>query len=109
MARNLGKEMSDENVKSYIKFLERCRIPNSPEIYNSLRTAFKLVNSSETVSYEVKEKLMNTLLMRGVDVGSTVIRKSSKDREQERMETGKKARTMLGITWSSWKPTAIRF
>lgn len=87
---NLGKEVSDEKVKSFIKIIERSKLQNHPQSYNSLRAVFTLVNNSDEVSYDIKQELMNTLLTKGVNLGNARIQKSEKEREQERRETGEK-------------------
>lgn len=89
-AMRLRKNISNNNVKSFINLVSKGKIPNRPEVFNTLRTTFNLVNNSDIIDYNLKKELLNTLLIADVNLGNPRIEKSQRDIKEEKRETGEK-------------------
>ncbi|NLJ58635.1 MAG: NERD domain-containing protein [Tissierellia bacterium] len=90
VASRLRKNISNDNVKSFINLVSKSKIPNKPEVFNALRTTFNLINHSDIIDYNLKKELLNTLLIADVNLGNPRIEKSQRDIEEEKRETGEK-------------------
>jgi hypothetical protein len=55
-----------------------------PDVWNTLRAGFTLINNADNISYETKKELMNLLLSKGVSLGNVKIHTNSKNREVSR-------------------------
>lgn len=83
LIEKFSNSVSNEQVEKLIKMIRKYKLHNVPEVWNTLRAGFTLVNNSEEVSYELKKELMNVLLSKGVNLGNVKIHKSKKEVEQE--------------------------
>ena len=90
VASRLRKNISNDNVKSFINLVSKSKIPNKPEVFNALRTTFNLINHSDIIDYNLKKELLNTLLIADVNLGNPRIEKNQRDIEEEKRETGEK-------------------
>lgn len=45
-------------ANEYMATIKKTKLPNHPEVWNTLRSGFNLVNLSEKVNYNTKEELM---------------------------------------------------
>jgi hypothetical protein len=64
----LGKNLNDDNVKSFIDFVRKTTFMNEPSIWNALRASYKLVAEERSISIELKRELRQVLLSRGVNL-----------------------------------------
>ncbi|MDK2799177.1 MAG: hypothetical protein PWQ70_796 [Clostridiales bacterium] len=77
MVRELGNGVTEEQVQNFIKLVRKMKMLNFPDLWNTLRAGFTLVNNAENISYENKKELMNALLSKGVNLGNVKIHKGN--------------------------------
>lgn len=68
LIRELSVEANNENVDRLISFLESIKfLNNSPSTWDSMRAAFELVEASDHVGLDRKEKLRRVMMGLGVN------------------------------------------
>mgnify|MGYP000896410339 CR=1 FL=1 len=78
MTRSFEKGITNEQVKDYTKLVRKMKIINYPDLWNTLRAGFTLINNAENIDPDLKEELMNLMLSRGVSLGNVKIHKGKK-------------------------------
>lgn len=78
--RSMGENLTNERVERFIMLVKRVTVTNHPEMWNSLRAGFQMVNQSPSISSDLKRQLMNVLLSKGVNLGNVRIFESEEER-----------------------------
>jgi hypothetical protein len=78
--RSMGENLTNERVERFIMLVKRVTVTNHPDMWNSLRAGFQMVNQSPSISSDLKKQLMNVLLSKGVNLGNVRIFESEEER-----------------------------
>lgn len=63
---DLGKDLTNEKVEDYIKFIDRIEIPPRKYYWNMIKAGYEIVKISETIDEKLVEQLKITILSKGI-------------------------------------------
>lgn len=63
---DLGKDLTNEKVEDYIKFIDRIEIPPRKYYWNMIKAGYEIVRQNKKIDIELVGQLSTTILSKGV-------------------------------------------